>query len=68
MLLIGAMRRFMEIFRTAGGIGLFVDAKDENARRYYEQFGFESMPSNALELFLPVKVIEATLNRADLRE
>jgi ribosomal protein S18 acetylase RimI-like enzyme len=66
MLLIGAMRRFMEIFRTAGGIGLFVDAKDENAKRYYEQFGFEPMPSNPLELFLPVKVIEATLNRADL--
>jgi ribosomal protein S18 acetylase RimI-like enzyme len=38
-LLVAAMAKFMEIFNTAGGIGLFVDAKDEAAKRYYEQFG-----------------------------
>jgi len=54
ILLIGAMKKFMEVFQTAGGIGLFVDAKDNEARRYYEQFGFVSLPSNDLELFLPV--------------
>ncbi len=64
LLLVAAMRRFLEIFKTAGGIGLFVDAKDDAARRYYAQFGFESMPSNPLELFLAVKVIEDTLSRA----
>ena len=52
-LLVAAMRKFMEIFNTAGGIGLFVDAKDHEAKRYYEQFGFVSLPSNELELFLP---------------
>ena len=31
-LLVGAMEKFMEIFNTAGGIGLFVDAKDQEAR------------------------------------
>ena len=51
----------MEIFNTAGGIGLFVDAKDKEAKRYYEQFGFVSLPSNELELFLPVKTIEQAL-------
>ena len=60
-LLVAAMGKFMEIFRTAGGIGLFVDAKDEDAKRYYEQFGFVSMPSNELELFLPVRTIEEAL-------
>jgi ribosomal protein S18 acetylase RimI-like enzyme len=64
MLLIAAMRRLMEIFKTAGDIGLFVDAKDDSAKRYYEQFGFVPMPSNPLELFLPVRVIEETLRRA----
>ncbi len=43
------------------GIGLFVDAKDQKARLYYEQFGFVSMPSNELELFLPVTTIQEAL-------
>jgi hypothetical protein len=30
------MRKFIGIFNTAGGIGLFVDAKDQEAKRYYE--------------------------------
>jgi ribosomal protein S18 acetylase RimI-like enzyme len=61
-LLVAAMGKFIEIFNTAGGIGLFVDAKDQDAKRYYEQFGFVSMPSNELELFLPVKTIHEALS------
>jgi ribosomal protein S18 acetylase RimI-like enzyme len=57
-LLVAAMGKFIEIFNTAGGTGLFVDAKDQDAQRYYEQFGFVSLPSNELELFLPVKTIQ----------
>ena len=60
-LLIAAMGKFIEIFNSAGGIGLFVDAKDQDAKRYYEQFGFVSLPSNALELFLPVRTIQDAL-------
>ena len=60
-LLAAAMGKFMEIFNTAGGIGLFVDAKDQEAKRYYEQFGFVPLPSNELELFLPVKTIQEAL-------
>jgi ribosomal protein S18 acetylase RimI-like enzyme len=61
ILLAAAMGKFIEIFNTAGGIGLFVDAKDQEAKRYYEQFGFVSLPSNELELFLPVKTIQEAL-------
>jgi ribosomal protein S18 acetylase RimI-like enzyme len=60
-LLVAAMGKFMEIFNSAGGIGLFVDAKDQEAKRYYEQFGFVSMPSNELEMFLPVRTIQEAL-------
>jgi hypothetical protein len=60
-LLVAAMGKFIEIFNAAGGIGLFVDAKDQEAKRYYEQFGFVPMPSNELELFLPVKTIQEAL-------
>jgi len=62
-LLVAAMRKFMEIFDTADGIGLFVDAKDQAAKRYYEQFGFVALPSSELELFLPVKTIQAALTQ-----
>ncbi len=51
----------LEISNTAGRIGLFVDAKDQDSKRYYEQFGFVSMPSNELERFLPVKTIREAL-------
>jgi ribosomal protein S18 acetylase RimI-like enzyme len=61
-LLVVAMKKFIEIFNTAGGIGLFVDAKDQKAKRYYEQFGFVALPSNQLELFMPVKTIQEALN------
>jgi len=61
-LLVAAMGKFLEIYQTAGWIGLFVDAKDLDAKRYYEQFGFVPMPSNELELFLPVKTIQDALN------
>jgi ribosomal protein S18 acetylase RimI-like enzyme len=60
-LLVAALGKFMEIFNTAGGIGLFVDAKDHEAKRYYEQFGFIFLPSNELELFLPIKTIQEAL-------
>jgi ribosomal protein S18 acetylase RimI-like enzyme len=60
-LLVAAMGKFIEIFNTAGGIGLFVDAKDQEAKNYYEQFGFVPLPSNELELFLPVKTIQEAL-------
>ena len=60
-LLVAAMGKFIEIFNSAGGIGLFVDAKDQDAKRYYEQLGFVSLPSNELELFLPVKTIQEAL-------
>jgi len=55
------MTKFLEIFNTAGGIGLFVDAKDQQAKRYYEQFGFVPLPANDLELFLPVETIQEAL-------
>lgn len=63
LLLVAAMQKFLEIHGAAGGIGLFVDAKDGDAKRYYEQFGFVPMPSNELELFLPLQTIREVLEK-----
>jgi ribosomal protein S18 acetylase RimI-like enzyme len=60
-LLVAAMHRFLQIFHTAGGIGLFVDAKDQKAKHFYEYFGFVSLPSNEFSLFLPVATIQEAL-------
>jgi ribosomal protein S18 acetylase RimI-like enzyme len=60
-LAVAALQKFVEIFDTAGGIGLFVDAKDQAVKRYYEGFGFVSLPESELEMFLPVKTIQEVL-------
>ena len=42
----------MIISRNIGIMGFFVDAKEEKARKYYEQFGFIPMPDNKQQLCL----------------
>ena len=61
ILLVAAMKKFLQIFSMAGGIGLFVDAKDHEAKAFYEHFGFVPLPSNELQLFLPVATIQEAL-------
>ena len=61
ILMVAAMEKFIDIFNLAGGIGLFVDAKDQKAKEFHQRFGFVSLPSNEFELFLPVKTIQEAL-------
>jgi GNAT superfamily N-acetyltransferase len=63
ILLVAAMKKFLDIFNTAGGIGLFVDAKDHKAKAFYKHFGFVPLPSNELELFIPVATIQEALTQ-----
>jgi len=58
LLLVDALTRAQRIYAEAGGIGLFVDALDEQAAGYYRNFGFEASPDNLLLLFLSAKVAE----------
>jgi hypothetical protein len=58
------MKKFVEVFDSVGGIGLFVDAKDDAATAYYEQFGFVPLPDNPLQLFLPLQTIREALAKA----
>ncbi|AFY35014.1 GNAT family N-acetyltransferase [Calothrix sp. PCC 7507] len=61
VLMIEAMQRALIVAENAGGIGLFVDAKDEGAKTYYSRYGFVSLEDTSLELFLPLSVIEQML-------
>ena len=56
-LLVEALHRIARVADIAGGIGLFVDAKDETAAAFYTRFGFEPTPSAPLTLFMPTETI-----------
>ena len=58
LLLVDALTRAQRIYAQAGGIGLFVDALDEQAAGYYRNFGFEASPDNPLLLFLSAMGLE----------
>ena len=58
LLLVDALTRAQRIHVEAGGIGLFVDALDEQAAGYYRNFGFEALPDNPLLLFLSAMGLE----------
>ena len=64
LLLVAAMEKVLEVHASAGGIGLFVDAKDEAARAWYQQFGFIALPDHPFQLFLPLATMRDALGRA----
>jgi len=56
-LLKDAMLRTLQAADIAGIRALVVHAKDENARRFYEHFGFSPSPTDPLHLYLLIKDI-----------
>jgi ribosomal protein S18 acetylase RimI-like enzyme len=59
LLLTEAITRTVLIAGQAGIIGLFVDAKGDSARAFYERYGFVMLPDQPLHLFLPIDTIRA---------
>ena len=63
-----AIERVLMVSKNLGIIGFFVDAKNESAMQYYEQFGFIPLPDNPLELFLPIATLQQAYDSiVDLR-
>ena len=58
IMMVNAIERILLVSKNLGIIGFFVDAKNENAKDYYEKFGFISLPDNPLELFLPIATLQ----------
>lgn len=61
ILMIEAMQRALLIAENAGVIGLFVDAKDNAVKTYYERYGFVGFEDTPLEMFLPLQTIKQIL-------
>ncbi len=57
-MMMDAIERVISVSQNLGIIGFFVDAKDNEAKAYYEQFGFIPLPDNPLELFLPLATLQ----------
>ena len=57
LMMANAIERVLLVAKNLGIIGFFVDAKNESAKQYYEQFGFIPLPDNPLELFLPIATL-----------
>lgn len=54
VLLVDAIYKVAAVASAAGGIGLFVDAKNQAAADFYARFGFEPTPTRPLTLFMPM--------------
>lgn len=60
LMMVNAIERTILISQNVGIIGFFVDAKDEKAKEYYQQFGFIPLPVHTLTLFIPLTKLKET--------
>jgi GNAT superfamily N-acetyltransferase len=56
-LLSNALERTFDISENTGVVALFVEAKDDEAMKFYEEFEFISFPENKLHMYLPIERI-----------
>lgn len=55
MLLADAVKRTLAVSSEIAIYAIVVDTINDNARRFYEQFGFETLCDESLRMFLPLK-------------
>lgn len=60
-LLLDGLRRTVQVADIAGLRAVVVHAKDDQARAFYEHFGFELLPGQSLTLFRLLKDIRALM-------
>lgn len=66
-LLLAAGERALAVAAEVGGVALAIDAKDENAARWYERFGAQPLLDDPLKLILPLSVIADAIKTAGKR-
>lgn len=64
-LLRDAMARALAVADTIGVRAVLVHAKDDQAREWYRQFGFEPSPTDPLHMILLMKDIRAAVDSLD---
>lgn len=61
-LVVEALAKTLSVYETMGLVGLLVDAKHDDAKQYYLQFGFQAAPDQLANLFMPIKAIKQYLS------
>jgi GNAT superfamily N-acetyltransferase len=61
LLLIDALKVSLAMSRKIASVAVIVDAKNENAHRFYTEFGFIAFPETVKRLFMPMQTIEKLL-------
>jgi predicted N-acetyltransferase YhbS len=57
VLLVDALRRAFQAATDVASYTVVVDPKDDQARLFYEHYGFIAFPDHALRMFLPMQTI-----------
>jgi predicted GNAT family N-acyltransferase len=60
-LLADALHLALESSKRIASLAVVVDAKDENARRFYTGFGFIPFPETPARLFVPMRTVQESL-------
>lgn len=58
LVLLDALHRSLQASQLVASFAVFVDAKDEDAARFYRKYAFLELPEDGLKLFLPMRTIE----------
>jgi GNAT superfamily N-acetyltransferase len=57
LLIADAMQKVMDLSRKVAVYAIVVDAKDDKARAFYQDFGFQPLPSRPFRLFIPMATV-----------
>ena len=57
LLMADALHKAVNVANNLGIVGLFVDAKHQKAKTFYQQYGFIALPEQLDNMFLPIKAI-----------
>jgi predicted GNAT family N-acyltransferase len=60
-LLMDALTRILLANQSVGIYSALVDAKDNNAKSFYEKYGFIAFKDNPFKLFLPLKTLQDSI-------
>ena len=63
-LLVHALKKCVDQAKQIGGSIVIIDAKNEQAKAFYEHFGFKALPDNTLVLVQTIKQIEQNFAEA----
>lgn len=58
LLLVDALKRSLVVSRQIAASAVIIDAKDEKAHHFYQDFGFIPFPDARKRLFLPMATVE----------